>query len=56
MDEGSIEAGEGNLETKDAFGDFQLHIEWLAPTTAPVHMMNRGNGGVMIMDRYEIQI
>ena len=54
--EGSVEAGEGDLETKDAFGNFQLHVEWMAPTTPPGHKMNRGNSGVIIMGRYEIQI
>ena len=58
--DGSVEAGEGNLETKDAFGDFQLHIEWMTPISAPAtsseERMNRGNSGVMLMGRYEIQI
>lgn len=54
--DGSIVAGEGLLETKVAFGDFQLHLEWMAPTDPPVHMMSRGNSGVMIMGLYELQI
>jgi len=54
--EGSIVAGEGSLETQEAFGDFQLHLEWMAPTDPPVHMMSRGNSGVMIMGQYEVQI
>lgn len=56
MREGSVEAGEGDLETKEAFGDFQLHLEWMAPITPPEHQMSRGNSGVMIMGQYEIQI
>jgi 3-keto-disaccharide hydrolase len=54
--DGLLEAGEGDLETKEAFGDFQLHLEWMAPTTPPDHKMSRGNSGVMIMGLYEIQI
>ena len=54
--DGSVEAGDGSLETKEAFGDCQLHVEWMAPTTPPVRMMARGNSGVILMGLYEIQI
>ena len=54
--DGYAEAGEGSLETKEARGDFQFHVEWMAPTAPPEHMMSRGNSGVLLMGRYEIQI
>lgn len=54
--DGSVEAADGSLQTKDAFGDCQLHVEWMAPTTPPSHMMSRGNSGVILMGLYEIQI
>ena len=54
LEGGAVEAGHGSLETKEAFGDFQLHVEWMAPTEPPDHMMNRGNSGVLLMGRYEI--
>ncbi len=54
--DGAIEAGGGSLITKEAFGDCQLHVEWMAPTTRPAHMMSRGNSGVILMGKYEIQI
>ena len=54
--DGAIVADEGSLVTKEAFGDFQLHLEWMAPTDPPVHMMSRGNSGVMLMGRYEVQV
>jgi len=56
VENGYVTAGKGSLETKEAFGDFQLHLEWMAPTTPPDHLMNRGNSGVLLMGRYEIQI
>jgi hypothetical protein len=56
VEEGYVEAGEGSLETNEAWGDFQLHLEWRAPATPPDRMMNRGNSGVLLMGRYEIQI
>lgn len=55
-DDGLIEAGADTLETKGAFGDCQLHIEWRAPTTPPGRLMLRGNSGVIMMGLYEIQI
>lgn len=54
--DGSVEAGHGSLETKEAFGDCQLHVEWMAPTTPPTRFTARGNSGVILMGQYEIQI
>ncbi|MHC4178023.1 MAG: 3-keto-disaccharide hydrolase [Planctomycetota bacterium] len=53
---GYVEAGQGSLTTKEAFGDCQLHLEWMAPTEPPSHMMSRGNSGVILMGLYEIQV
>ena len=48
----------GSIETKEKFGDCQLHVEWT--TTAPAdpshHGQGRGNSGVVLMGRYEIQV
>jgi type 1 glutamine amidotransferase len=46
----------GSIETKDSFGDIQLHIEWSAPEKVEGNSQGRGNSGVIIMGRYEIQI
>ncbi len=56
VQDGYAEAGAGSLETSEAFGDCQLHLEWMAPTTPAKHMMSRGNSGVILMGKYEIQI
>ena len=53
--DGWTEAGDGSLQSKKAFGDCQLHLEWMAPTQ-PETLMNRGNSGVLLMGLYEIQI
>jgi hypothetical protein len=47
-----------DITTKDAFGDMQLHLEWMAPENPPANQkgQGRGNSGVYIMGRYEIQI
>jgi len=56
LEGGYLEAGNGSLETKEAFGDIQLHIEWKAPQEPGAEFMNRGNSGVLLMGLYEIQI
>ena len=49
--------GSGYLESSDEFGpDVQLHVEWAAPTPAEGTGQGRGNSGVFIFGRYEIQV
>jgi len=48
--------GTGSLVTREKFGDVQLHIEWSEPTDIKGEDQNRGNSGVLLMDRYEIQV
>lgn len=54
--DGCIEAGDSNLTSKDKFGNFQLHVEWMAPIQKDALWYNRGNNGLFIMGLYEIQI
>ena len=54
--DGILVAGEGNLYTKEAFGDIQLHIEWRAPYPPEGEIGNLGNSGVFLMGVYELQI
>jgi 3-keto-disaccharide hydrolase len=46
----------GRLVTKDKFGDCQLHVEWMVPTAATGQGQARGNSGVELMMRYEVQV
>ncbi|MEV4351326.1 family 16 glycoside hydrolase [Actinoplanes sp. NPDC049596] len=47
----------GDLRTKEAFGDYKLHVEFKVPLLPPdVTGQNRGNSGVYQQERYEIQI
>jgi hypothetical protein len=48
--------GGSQLVTKDEFGSFQLHLEWMAPDPPQGDLFNRGNNGVYIWGLYEIQI
>lgn len=54
--DGVLVAGEGNLQTNKAFGDCQLHVEWRAPNPPTGEPVNMGNSGILMMQRYEIQI
>ncbi|GAA0623476.1 DUF1080 domain-containing protein [Kribbella sandramycini] len=54
---GSMESLGGDIRTKQEFGDFKLHVEWLEPDYPPdVTGQRRGNSGVYLQERYEIQV
>lgn len=58
VEEGYMEVvpGSGNILTKRTFGDIQLYVEWASPPEISGEGQNRGNSGIFIQDRYEIQI
>jgi hypothetical protein len=51
-----VRRGSGDLATKEKFGDVQLHIEWASPVEIDGDSQWRGNSGVILMERYEIQV
>lgn len=48
--------GTGDLVSKEKFGDSQLHVEWSAPADITGASQLRGNSGIIIQSRYEIQV
>lgn len=64
--DGRTNAFEGHLDeaghlmegatSKDAFGDFYLHLEFRTPFEPGLQSQKRGNSGVYLQKRYEIQI
>lgn len=46
----------GNLVSREEFGDVQVHVEWAAPSPATGEGQGRGNSGVYLQGRYEIQV
>jgi hypothetical protein len=56
--DGALEVvpGSGDIETRAAFGDAQLHLEWMSPNPTTGEGQARGNSGVYLMGRYEVQV
>jgi hypothetical protein len=54
--DGSLESGRGYVQSKGRFGSCQLHIEFATPSIAKGKSQGRGNSGVFLMGRYEIQV
>jgi hypothetical protein len=52
----TVVKGTGEIKTKKTFGDVQLHIEWRTPAKVEGDGQNRGNSGVFLQDRYEVQV
>lgn len=46
----------GDIQTKRNFGDVQLHLEWRSPAEVQRGGQNRGNSGVSLQNRYEVQV
>lgn len=47
---------EGGVFSRGEFADCQLHVEWAAPSVVKGEGQGRGNSGVYLMGRYEIQV
>lgn len=52
----TVKAGTGVIMTKQKFGDFQLHIEWRSPSEVKGEGQGRGNSGIFMMGKYELQV
>jgi hypothetical protein len=51
-----VAPGTGMIRTADGFGDVQLHLEWASPNPPRGSDQDRGNSGVFLMGRYEVQV
>lgn len=58
----TVNKGTGNIETKQSFSNYQLHIEWLIPANITGSGQGRGNSGLFLASTgtgdsgYELQL
>jgi hypothetical protein len=58
----TVKKGTGNIQTKQAFQDYQLHLEWQVPANITGQGQSRGNSGLFLASTgggdsgYELQI
>ena len=52
----TVDKTKGDIVTRESFGSMQLHIEWCVPKNITGTSQGRGNSGVFLQNRYEIQI
>ena len=52
----TVKPGTGSIITKRKFEDFQLHIEWHSPSEVSGESQGRGNSGIFLQNRYEVQV
>lgn len=52
----TVDKSTGDIETKRKFGSFQLHIEWKIPADITGKGQERGNSGIFLSSKYEIQV
>jgi hypothetical protein len=52
----TVAGGTGGIFTKKEFGDCQLHVEWRTPAEIKGNGQGRGNSGIFLQNRYEVQV
>jgi hypothetical protein len=52
----AVKPGTGDIQTKDSFGDVQMHIEWMIPEGTTCEGQKGCNSGIFFMGMYELQI
>jgi hypothetical protein len=52
----TVDKSAGDIKTKRDFTSYQLHIEWKVPADITGEGQSRGNSGIFLSGRYEIQV
>ena len=52
----TVKPGSGDIISKQKFGDCQLHVEWRIDKNVKGENQDRGNSGIFLMGRYELQV
>src|SRR3954447_2945478 len=56
MSDGVLETGKGIIRTRAEFTDYQLHVEFATPKDVKGDSQERGNSGVFLNGKFEIQV
>ncbi|MBM3878685.1 MAG: DUF1080 domain-containing protein [Verrucomicrobia bacterium] len=56
VEERAMEVQGGDIRTKELFGDHRLHLEFRTPYMPQARGQGRGNSGVYLEGRYELQV
>lgn len=54
--DGAMTVHGGSIVTRDRWTDFQLHVEWMEPDMPQAHGQGKGNSGIYLQGRHEIQV
>ena len=52
----TVAPGNGDIHSEKKFGNCQMHIEWRTPDKVVGEGQGRGNSGIFLMGRYELQV
>lgn len=52
----TVNKSSGDIQTKQEFDNYQLHIEWCIPENITGSSQGRGNSGIFMQGMYEIQV
>ena len=52
----TVVGSSGDIHTKQGFGDCQLHVEFREPSEVKGEGQGRGNSGIFLMGKYELQV
>lgn len=52
----TVKPKSGDIETVDQFDDYQLHIEFRTPAEVKGNGQGRGNSGIFMQGKYELQV
>lgn len=56
LGENWMQVGKGSAQTRQKFGSCRLHLEFATPAEVKGSAQQRGNSGIYLMSRYELQI
>jgi hypothetical protein len=56
MNGGELSTGKGMIRTRAEFTDYQLHVEFATPKEVKGNSQERGNSGVFLNGKFEIQV